>query len=221
MKRLTYIFKNIILHIKENINIMKHIFFILIIFLGFNANCQNDTINNIFLRSIKLCIYEEELDKDISDNYLKCEIQYVKNLYQESLNSNGFIDELKFFAFKFSIEIPIYCYDSTNENKEFIEVTYPRYIVVAYNTKTSKIYRISGFKYCEFLNLVLENNLYYDLKTINSKRKFLNLIFIDKINMELLYELNIGIYKKRNNLKKVKSIINKGLNGFNYYNLTY
>jgi hypothetical protein len=113
------------------------------------------------------------------------------------------------------------CYDTIYHAIAF-SVTYSDVpiIIVAFNTKTNMIYKISGFDDCDFLKMVFgeidglsyayEGINYYSLIAIKSKSAFLKQYKIDKIDMELLFDISLGLYKNWKNIKKLKFTLHKG-----------
>jgi hypothetical protein len=152
--------------------------------------------------------YENSCFLSSTEKLMNCDAEYFTYTSYKELYTNGFDVGVKFYLFNFRFEVPFNCSDS-NESEiigEYISI--PKNIIIAFNENIKRIYRISGFRNCDFLELIFQTNS-YQLKT--SKRKFLNKVYIESVNMESLYDSTLGMYVKKNNFKKLRNAYyNKG-----------
>lgn len=189
---------------------------ILMTLISVKLLCQTDLNANLIYELNKVYLYEECLRNSELFSKVQCQSNSVCNFQLEKLKVNGFINELEFYRYRLYYEIPVECYDSSGPYKELKEVVnLPYWQVFAYNLNTKKIYRISGFKYNDFQELIIDGNLKYDLKYLRSKRKFKKKIKIENIDMDFLYELSLGDLKKRNIFNGIKLLNNQGI--YNLY----
>ncbi len=205
--------------IKEHIEMKKVKFIVFVYFFiisvvfnnAYNQSNVSDSLNTLdflFKRTALILAYENSCFLSSTEKLMNCDAEYFTYTSYKELYTNGFDVGVKFYLFNFRFEVPFNCSDS-NESEiigEYISI--PKNIIIAFNENIKRIYRISGFRNCDFLELIFQTNS-YQLKT--SKRKFLNKVYIESVNMESLYDSTLGMYVKKNNFKKLRNAYyNKG-----------
>jgi hypothetical protein len=185
---------------------MKYVLLLILFLNSYEFHGQNDSIDNVIYKVIKQSVFEEGLYANEPDIYLQCKVNNINRISTQKLSTIGFKDNINFYKFRVSYDVPVKCYDPSSKDSELIkEINNPSWRVFAYNHDTKNIYRISGFLYSDFMRLILDENLKYNYNRLR-RRKFLRQIHIEDINLDLL--VCVTLYKCLNCKYLNKSNIN-------------
>jgi len=197
----------------------KYIFLVLLLSAG-NYLYTQDTNNNTLIERINML---RLLDKartfgNTKNEEFLCAMQYPLVSYYKELETKGF-HGYKFYICRFNFTI----YNCSDSNKLLErETPIKNYIfAISDNSNNYKIYRISGFGDLDICKLVNEriyrvasfddldiwelvtNNPYLKSR-IKCKKRFLKEYYIEKIDMELFYEIYKSEKKFINKMNKTR-----------------
>jgi hypothetical protein len=171
---------------------MRHILFFILLIITQSTWSQSITADTVAHHAIRLKEYENYRFLNKSDIEIQCLLQYLDYSASE-LSASGFRSKFKFFLVSYSASIPIGCYSS--ERPELTKEVLPKRLIIAIDTsgREKKIYRISGFQSCDFLELLWDNSIcFYRTnhvpKEVKNLRTFLKSYKIEYVNMKMMHK---------------------------------
>jgi hypothetical protein len=168
---------------------MRHILFFILLTITQSTWSQSITADTVAHHAIRLKEYEAYRFLNTSDTEIQYLLQYIHYRASE-LSASGFSSKFKFFFISYYTSIPIVYFSMQVE-----ELGPTKYLIIAIDTsgRQKKIYRISGFQSCDFLELLWDNSICFSqtnhvLKEVKNLRTFLKTYKIESVNMKLMHK---------------------------------